>query len=108
MSMSEVKAELVEKQKRMAATLAQALPFTPAEVELFFASRGTVKAFVEEAGITDVFFYKLINSNPELLPAQFRRVRYEVDKDAVRQMLESGAQLSFARLGERGTSIRIR
>jgi len=46
--------------------------------------------------------------DPATLPAELRRHRYEADRERIRQMLEAGAAYSFARLGERGSSIRIK
>jgi hypothetical protein len=42
------------------------------------------------------------------LPEEFRKVSVTPDPDKIRAALESGAQLDFARLGERGKSIRIK
>lgn len=42
------------------------------------------------------------------IPAQFVKFDPSLDKDAVRQVLERGFKLDFARLRERGTSLRIR
>jgi len=42
------------------------------------------------------------------LPEQFQRVSIEPDTKAIREVLETGQQLTFAQLGERGTSIRIK
>ena len=44
----------------------------------------------------------------EELAPQYQRVRVDVDKNAIREALEKGEQLSFARLGERGQSLSIR
>lgn len=44
----------------------------------------------------------------ENIPAEFVKVEWDVDKDAVREYLESGNELDFARLGERGESLRIK
>jgi len=44
---------------------------------------------------------------PESVSAEFQRVRVEIDTDAVRQSLESGKELEFARIGERGEHVRI-
>lgn len=41
------------------------------------------------------------------LPERFQRVSVEPDTKAIRQALESGEELDFARLGDRGASIRI-
>ena len=42
------------------------------------------------------------------LPPEFVRVRAELDQTAVRTLLESGEDISFARLGERGRYLKIR
>lgn len=44
----------------------------------------------------------------EQIPLEFVKVVQEVDKDAVREYLESGKELDFARLGERCESLRIK
>lgn len=41
------------------------------------------------------------------LPERFQRVSVETDTKAIREALESGEKLDFARLGDRGSSIRI-
>jgi len=43
----------------------------------------------------------------KMLPEKFQHVERRVDKDAVREALESGETLTFARLGERGQHLRI-
>ncbi len=50
----------------------------------------------------------LLGESAEQLPEEFRIVTYSPDKDAIRAALDSGAQLEFAVLCERGTSLRIR
>lgn len=42
------------------------------------------------------------------LPGRFQRVTIEPETAKIREALEAGETLSFARLGERGTSIRIK
>ena len=42
------------------------------------------------------------------LPEQFQRVTIDADTTAIREVLEKGESLDFARLGERGTSMRIK
>ncbi len=42
------------------------------------------------------------------LPEHFQRVTVEPNTAAIREALEAGEELDFARLGERGTSIRIK
>lgn len=44
----------------------------------------------------------------ENLPAAFVRTTVEVNKEAIREALENGEVLEFARLGERAQSIRIK
>lgn len=43
----------------------------------------------------------------EEIPEKFQRVNVEPDTKAIRQALEAGEELDFARLGSRGASIRI-
>jgi len=49
-----------------------------------------------------------VDGEPEALPEEYQRVRIEADKAAIREALEQGAPLDFARLGDRGRHLRIR
>jgi len=40
-------------------------------------------------------------------PTELTKVKVEVDRDKIREKLEAGEVLQWARLGERGTSLRI-
>lgn len=42
------------------------------------------------------------------VPDEFRSVKYDFNKDAIREALEAGEILDFAKLGERGESLRIK
>ena len=42
------------------------------------------------------------------IPDEFRSVKYDFNKDAIREALEAGEILDFAELGERGESLRIK
>lgn len=42
------------------------------------------------------------------VPVEYRNVKYDFNKDAIREALESGEELDFAVLGERGESLRIK
>lgn len=42
------------------------------------------------------------------IPEEFQKVTIEANKEAIRDALEQGKELSFARYGERGESIRIK
>lgn len=44
----------------------------------------------------------------EDIPDKFRKVTIDFDKDAIRTAIESGEDLYFANIGERGESIRIK
>jgi hypothetical protein len=46
--------------------------------------------------------------NPKDLPEEYRRVTYEVDKQAIREALEEGQELKFATWQERGQHLRIK
>lgn len=46
--------------------------------------------------------------NLDAVPAEFVRVTKELDKVAVKKSMENGATWWFARLGDRGTSLRIK
>lgn len=45
---------------------------------------------------------------PEDLPEKYRSISYKIDTAAVRDALEAGETLDFAKLGERGESLRIK
>jgi hypothetical protein len=45
---------------------------------------------------------------PEGLPERFRKVKLEIDNEAIREALKRGEELPFAMLGERGKSLRIK
>lgn len=45
---------------------------------------------------------------PEELPERFLSISYKIDTAAVRDALEAGEVLDFAKLGERGESLRIK
>lgn len=45
---------------------------------------------------------------PEDLPEKYRSISYKIDTAAVRDALEAGEALDFAKLGERGESLRIK
>ena len=45
---------------------------------------------------------------PDNAPKEFQKVSYSYDGEKVRQALESGEQLPFARFGERGTHLTIK
>lgn len=42
------------------------------------------------------------------VPDEYRNVKYDFNKDAIREALEAGEVLDFAELGERGESLRIK
>ncbi len=46
--------------------------------------------------------------NPQAIPEKFRRIVVELNTTAVRAALSAGETLPFARLGQRGTQLRIR
>lgn len=48
------------------------------------------------------------NTKPEAVPECFRQVTIGFAQDAIRATLESGEELDFARLGERGTHLRVK
>jgi hypothetical protein len=47
-------------------------------------------------------------ATPESVPAEYVRVTYSIDGDAVRAALEAGAALDFAQFGTVGSHLRIR
>lgn len=72
------------------------------------------------AGLTEIeageYKIKVVNNGgqlpmeviPEAVPDNFMKIKYEPDKALIRKALESGEQLSFASLGERGKHLSIR
>lgn len=47
-------------------------------------------------------------TDPETLPAEYVRTAVEIDRAKVRAALETGAELAFAELLPRGTSLRVK
>lgn len=47
-------------------------------------------------------------TKPESLPFEFQKITYDIDNDAVREALDNGQELDFAKYGERGESLRIK
>lgn len=45
---------------------------------------------------------------PSDLPEAYRKIEYKFDNDAIRKALEHGEALDFAKIGERGESLRIK
>lgn len=64
---------------------------------------------------TDLFTFS-IQKNGGVLPLEivgevpdnYTKITYEVDKDKIRNELQKGKELEFARFGDRGESLRIR
>ena len=50
----------------------------------------------------------LVIANPNDVPEDYCKVKVEPDNQSIRAALEAGTQLPFAKLGERGYSLRIR
>ena len=50
----------------------------------------------------------VVDLDADDLPERFRRARFSPDLTALREALESGEDLPFARFGDRGESLRIR
>jgi len=48
------------------------------------------------------------NPSPYDVPIAYQKVSYEIDMDRVRADLEAGIDLPFAKLGERGSNVRIK
>ena len=42
------------------------------------------------------------------IPEEYQKITIEANKEAIRDALDQGKELSFARYGERGESIRIK
>lgn len=52
----------------------------------------------------------ILEAAPEDIPEEFqiKRVVVDIDKETIRHLLEKGEELEFAKLGERGSSLRIK
>lgn len=48
------------------------------------------------------------NVRPESLEPRFQKITVAVNNDAIRTAIDAGEALSFARLGQRGTQLRVR
>ena len=46
--------------------------------------------------------------NEQEVPDSFKKVILEIDKTKIREALESGQSFEWARIGERGTHLRIK
>ena len=83
--------------------------------------RDRLKAFMEVTGMTKIksklHEFAIVRNGglqplellapADQLPERFRRLRIEPDNDAIRLALKEGELLEFARLGERGTRLRV-
>ena len=65
-------------------------------------------AVQKNGGAVPVIVEDYYVENSVELPEEFRRVAFEPDLPKIREALEQGRELDFARLGERGTSLRIK
>lgn len=88
--------------------------FLKERLKLFFArlgkdehatARHTIK-LVRNGGPAPVVIDP--ETDPAQVPEQFRKVKFEFDRDSIRRALTSGETLLFAELGERSISVRIR
>lgn len=83
--------------------------------------RGALKLFFEKRNLSkvDTKRYRLsltknggklplIVDDLTLLPARFQKVEISADNSAIREALDAGESLEFARLGERGSNIQIK
>ena len=67
---------------------------------------GRTVAVVANGGKPPVVYAEAVD--PAAVPEEFRRVKTEIDTQRVQLFLESGGSLPFARLGERGSHLRVR
>lgn len=67
-----------------------------------------VIAIQNNGGKAPVILDEYFQAHPEELPEGLRKVVFTPDLDAIRAQLESGEDLGFAEIGERGTHLRIR
>lgn len=59
-------------------------------------------------GTLPVLLAKDVQENPEKLPEEFRRVKYEPDITFIAAALDAGETFEWARYGERGEHLRIK
>ena len=50
----------------------------------------------------------IVDVEADQLPAEFRRIEFKADNSAIRDALDAGRELEFARFGERGESLTIK
>lgn len=67
---------------------------------------GRTVAVVANGGKPPVVYAEAID--PAAVPEEFVRVKKEIDTQRVQLFLESGGSLPFAKLGERGSHLRVR
>ena len=87
-----------------------------ARLKAFFETRGIQKlktdrfnvAIQNNGGKVPLIVSAEAEANPQELPEEFHRVKFEVDRTAIYEALERGDELDFAELGTRGTHLRIR
>jgi len=85
-------------------------------LKLFFEARSIQSlktprfnvAIQKNGGKQPLIIDEAAENNPQELPEQFHRVRFEVNREAIYEALQNGEQLDFAFLDERGTHLRIR
>lgn len=65
-------------------------------------------SLVNNGGALPVILDEQIVAHPEEIPEGYRRVVFQADLNAIREALNNGEELDFARLGERGRHIRIK
>lgn len=70
------------------------------------SAKGFVLAIQNNGGKTPLDIDE--STRPESVPEKFQRVTVTIDADKVREALEAGEELSFARLQPRGSHLRIR
>lgn len=87
-----------------------------ARLKAFFELRGIEKlktdrfnvAIQKNGGKLPLIVSTEAEANPQELPEQFHRVKFEVNREAIYEALQNGEDLDFAELGERGNHLRIR
>jgi hypothetical protein len=75
-----------------------------------------MKATGKEKFNTELFSFSIQKSggklpviiDDEVVPIEYQKAKWENDNELIREALESGKQLPFAHLGERGETLRIR
>lgn len=116
----EIRAEARRVESRRLAELAKAdsnkVEKMKERLKAFFERRNLDKietnhfkfSIAKNGGKQPLWLSEFATTAPEQLDERFHTFFFEINKDAIREALEAGEELDFARLEERGTSLRIK